>query len=128
VKFINHIIKDLLPAGTEVRHAHPLSASGSGRRSRSGGQIVIVSSNWSSSIIDFRKDESGSGLLTGLYLTGRTQRMLILGRYWYWPQRRDVTAGYTQKDGAHGTGAPWLNIEKFSFQAHNPSLGQKSQV
>jgi hypothetical protein len=56
-----HIIKDLLPAGTEVRHAPTLSlsASGSGRRSRSGDQIVIVSSNWSSSFYDSGKMSQG---------------------------------------------------------------------
>ena len=51
VPFINSLIKDLLPSGTEVRHA-PLPAY-SGRRV--GGQIIIISPKWSASITDFKQ-------------------------------------------------------------------------
>ena len=69
VPFINSLIKDLLPSGTEIRHA-PLQ-SYSGRRV--GGQIIIISPKWSASITDFKKDETGLGVLTGLYLLGRSR-------------------------------------------------------
>ena len=112
VPFINSLIKDLLPSGTEIRHA-PLQ-SYSGRRV--GGQIIIISPKWSASITDFKKDETGLGVLTGLYLLGRSQRILILSTYW--PQIRHTEPN----DGAQDTepGSPWIRISEW-LRTHRPN-------
>ena len=112
--FITKIIKDLLPAGTEVRHA-PLSSLGQGKRI--GGQINIISPKWSSSICDFRKDPTGFGVLTGLYLQGRTQRLLIMSTYWPQRRRESESSAPTGEDSA--LQAPWLKLEDW-IQTHRP--------
>ena len=65
VPFINTLIKDLLSSGTKICHS-PLPSGGSGREI--GGQLIIISPKWSASIADFKKNETGLGFLTGLFV------------------------------------------------------------
>ena len=53
--YITEQAKALLPPGTQLRHA-PISASGKG--TRIGGQIVIISHRWSNAIANFSRDDS----------------------------------------------------------------------
>ena len=117
VPFINTLIKDLLPSGTEIRHT-PLPSGGSGRRI--GGQLIIISPKWSASITDFKKDETGLGILTGLYLMGRTQRILILSTYW--PQKRNHSEAVDPSDCRHEpeVGSPWLKMVEW-LKKHRPN-------
>ena len=104
---------------TSYRLAHsPLPSGGSGRKI--GGQLIIISPKWSASITDFKKDETGLGILTGLYLMGRTQRILILSTYW--PQKRNHSEAVDPFDCRHEpeVGSPWLKMVEW-LKKHRPN-------
>ena len=77
--YITKQAKALLPPGTQLRHAH-ISASGKG--TRIGGQIVIISHRWSNAIANFSRDDSPFGLVTALTLKCAHQTLMIVGSYW----------------------------------------------
>ena len=77
-ELITRQAQKLLPLGTQYRHA-PIST---GRGTRIGGQLIIVSQRWSGSIMNFWKDESPFGLVTSLTLRCAHQDIQIIGSYW----------------------------------------------
>ena len=61
-------------------------------------------------------DETGLGALTGHYILGRSQRILILSTYW--PQIRHPVPN----DGGQDTepGSPWIRISEW-LRTHRPN-------
>ena len=76
--FVTQQIQSFLPSGTQIRHA-PI---GSGKGTRIGGQLIIISPKWSGAIASFTKDASPYGLVTSLILKGAQQDFQIIGTYW----------------------------------------------
>ena len=63
------------------------------RDQRVGGQLIIVLGKWANRVINFIKDPTLQGVVTGLYLrTGIKQHLMIISSYWPIPTQ-DPTTG-----------------------------------
>jgi hypothetical protein len=85
-----------------------------------GGQLIIIIPKWSASITDFKKDETGFEIHTGLYLMSRTQRIIIL--ITYWPQNRNHSEAVDSSDCCHEpeVDSPWLKMVEW-LKKHRPN-------
>ena len=82
-------VKEFFPGeNTKILHSpvEPHLTRKQTHRSSVGGQLTILTHNWSGVLISHFKDPSNLGLVSGLYLSTGKGQLLIMGNYWPYKQ------------------------------------------
>jgi hypothetical protein len=88
---MSSIIRKKYLINIQVRYAPVPVEQNTLRADRVGGQLVIILGKWANRVINFVKDPSNHGVVTGLTLrTAPNTHILILSSYWpFFTTKRD---------------------------------------
>jgi hypothetical protein len=83
---MSSIIRKKHLTNIQVRCAPIPAEQNSPRTDRVGGQMVIIIGKWANKVINFAKDPSNHGVVSGLFLrTAPDTHILIISSYWPFP-------------------------------------------
>ena len=116
VKMYTTQIKELLGPQTRCIHS-PIAphATKKGYQSSVGGQLVIISHTWSGALIDHFNDPSNLGMVSGIRLATGGGSLLIMGNYWPFPTKDDISQG----NGLWARASQFLNRKKIKNPLKN---------